>query len=80
MRNSNKLVCGIGIKGDKYPSWNGVEMLKEKTWLRAFFMRAHFLLKEEYTAVKIKKARAFAYRFQSYCLLYVYAFSAFPQC
>ena len=29
MRNSNRLVCGIGIKGDKYPSWNGVEMLKE---------------------------------------------------
>jgi hypothetical protein len=29
MRNSNKLVWGIGIKGDKYPSWNGVEMLKE---------------------------------------------------
>ena len=29
MRNSNKLVRGIGIKGDKYPSWNGVEMLKE---------------------------------------------------
>lgn len=29
MRNSNKLVHGIGIKGDKYPSRNGVEMLKE---------------------------------------------------
>ena len=29
MINSNKLVQGIGIKGDKYPSWNGVEMLKE---------------------------------------------------
>lgn len=29
MRYSNNLVRGIGIKGDKYPSWNGVEMLKE---------------------------------------------------
>jgi len=31
MKNSNKLVCGIGIKGDKYPSWNDGEMLKEYT-------------------------------------------------
>lgn len=29
MYKSSKLVRGIGIKGDKYPSWNGVEMLKE---------------------------------------------------
>jgi len=29
MRNSNKPVRGIGIKGDKYPSCNGIEMLKE---------------------------------------------------
>ena len=29
MRYSNKPVRGIGIKGDKYSSWNGIEMLKE---------------------------------------------------
>ena len=29
MRNSNKLVRGIGIKGDKYSSWDGKEILKE---------------------------------------------------
>ena len=29
MRNSNRLVRGIGIKGDKYSSWNGKEILKE---------------------------------------------------
>ena len=29
MNKSNKLVCGIGVKGMDYPSWNGVEILKE---------------------------------------------------
>lgn len=29
MKYSNNLVCGIGIKGDKYLSCNGREMLKE---------------------------------------------------